>query len=107
MADLQTKELLPEGTHFGSPWGIYQTPLTVQLALNLGWDPHDRISLEKICHKTQQHMGMSYLTQEEDMHLNESLDEALEYINDHHVAEGYWFGHHADIGDMGVWPIED
>ena len=46
--------------------------------------------------------------------------EAEDYINENHLPdpdldpnsewyapEGYWYGHHPDIGDIGVWPIED
>lgn len=100
-------EQLETGTHFDSHWGIYQTPMTVQLALNLGWEPSDRADLDLIVSRANHMMGMSVIEEWEHDILEEAYNEAEEWINDNCVPEGYWFGHHSDLGDIGVWEIED
>jgi hypothetical protein len=95
-------ELLEPGTHFGSPWDT-----CVQLALNQGWDPDDRTDLERLVQRVNTHMGMSLISLDEYEILSDAHNDAEEWLNDHCVPEGYWFGHHPDLGDMGVWEMEE
>ena len=107
MTDGQVTEstMLEPGCYIDSHWGHYQSQRIIEMAMDLGWpDPAPKETA-------------NLLSQYPDLDLDDNpnaadiwydiVDEAEEYINDRHVPEGYWFGHHPDMGDVGVYPIED
>lgn len=97
--------MLEPGTYIDSAWGHYQTPRTIELALDLGWEPADEF--EDWVRNLIERYNDNDLSDDEADAIYETADEAIDWINDTQVPEGHWFGHHPDIGDVGVWELEE
>ena len=123
--NVMTKEkvMLEAGTYIDSHWGHYQSVQVIGMGLNLGYEDKGLTneSLEVLIEAYESNKDEVSLTQKDGTPLeltnpyegysvaecvHEVTDDVETYINEH-VPEGYWFGHHADIGDFGVWEQED
>lgn len=99
---MTTEQLLP-GSYIGAPMGHYQSAYIVELAQQLGWPdeyPDETAALRA------KYPDLDPETSELEI-WQETVDDAEQWINDNLVPEGYWFGHHPDLGDVGVWHLED
>lgn len=103
--------MLEPGCYIDSHWGHYQTPRTLEIALDLGWDPNG-YTINEVRVRIEHYNNGSVPPYEETLedaseHIYWLQDEAESYINDNHVPPNHWFGHHSDLGDVGVWPIDE
>ena len=117
---------LEPGPYIGAPMGHYQTPMLIELAIDLGYQDKvlDQTNLYILIQAYNENEDCTVYTRKDNPHtpgmehnleagvdlpdwINETRDDAEDYINEHHVPEGYWFGHHPDMGDVGVWEIEE
>lgn len=116
--------MLEPGTYIDSHWGHYQSVETIKLGMDLGYVDHalseanlyalieayenneDELTLINE-HTTAKHeLNNEGFTVAECVY--EVADDVTNYINDNHVdTEQHWFGHHPDLGDVGVWEQED
>ena len=95
--------ILETGTHIDSHWGHYQGQRIIELANALGWpDPEPKITEQLLAKYPDLDPK-----KDEQWYWDESVQEANDWIDENCTPEGYWFGHHADIGDVGVWEIEE
>lgn len=95
--------LLEPGTYIDSSWGHYQGQRIIELANELGWPdnlPGETAAL------LAKYPDLDPDTSEYEV-WHETVDEATNWISEHCAPEGHWFGHHSDIGDVGVWEHED
>lgn len=110
--------MLEPGTHVDSWWGHYQSAHIVRIARHLGWQP-EPMTIQGSPHEqtqTQANDWVDELAAHYIDHGDSGIDpelwhdivqEAEDWVNDNHTPEDHYFGHHPDIGDIGVWPIED
>lgn len=118
-------EMLQPGPYIDSHWGHYQSVEVILFAMDLGYEDHalDEANLYRLIEAYRDNTerltlnekaGTTLvLTEDGRDHYSiaecvyETADDAIDYINEHYVPEGYWFGHHPDMGDMGVYEIEE
>jgi len=94
--------ILEPGCYIDSHWGHYQSVRIVEIARELGWTPED---VEEVDNYAIAYNETGNCDNADIWY--EMVDEAEQYINENHVPDGYWFGHHPDMGDCGVYPIDD
>lgn len=124
MSESDTITLTP-GCYIDSHWGHYQSVRIIELAIALGYEDKvlDENNLRKMLRAYNENEDCVVYTRKDYAHdpdreyldhttnlmdwVNETVEDAEDFINDRHVPEGYWFGHHPDMGDIGVYPMED
>lgn len=98
---------LEPGTHIDSHWGHYQSQRIVEMANELGWpDPNPYETSLLLTHYPDLDELEGTIANPHEV-WDDVVQEAETYINEHHVPTDHYFGHHPDIGDVGVWEIED
>jgi len=98
-----SNDKLAPGTYIDSHWGHYQSQRIIELAQVLEWPDRDSEETGRLLEK---YPDLDQESNEPEI-WQEIVDDAEQYINDNHVPDGYWFGHHPDIGDIGVWEFDD
>jgi hypothetical protein len=113
-------EKLQPGTYIDSHWGHYQSVELIEIAIGLGYEDNalDTDKLYTLCEayrenyedvSLKQKDGSTLILSDNGFSVAECVDEIHQdiesWINDNLVPEGYWFGHHPDLGDIGVWDI--
>jgi len=114
---------LEPGCYIDSHWGHYQSVRVIELGLSLGYEDSalDEHNLGVLIEAYEENYEQANLTHKDGSPLEltqsgysvadcvyETADDVIDYINEHHVdAEKHWFGHHPDLGDVGVWEYED
>ena len=110
-------EQLQPGTYIDSHWGHYQSVRALEIALDLGWVPNG-YTKEEVYARIEAYdkneiptlMNGKPLEENEadaSEHIYWLFEEAEEWINDNAVPDNHWFGHHPDLGDIGVWEVDE
>lgn len=113
--------MLEPGTYIDSHWGHYQSARVIELARELGWQPDEEgrynhelplpeyhaQAAEEVDHLAEYYLANGDVPHDVDYEVfYEIVMEAEAYLNTL-CPSNHWFGHHADIGDVGVWELEE
>lgn len=99
---------LEPGTYIDSHWGHYQSQRLVELACEWGWEDEDPFQTSMLLTHYPDLDELEGTIDDPHAVWDELVQEAEDWINDnclHHLAKTHYFGHHPDIGDIGVWEI--
>jgi len=113
---------LEPGCYIDGWWGHYQSIRVIELGMSLGYKDSalDDDNLNALAKAYEDNVEELTLTHKDGSPLEldprgysvadcvyETADDVIDYINEHHVdTEKHWFGHHPDLGDVGVWEYE-
>lgn len=116
--------MLEPGSYVDGWWGHYQSVRVIELGMSLGYED-SALDEENLNALLQAYNNNEYdvdivLTHKDGSPLelspsgysvaecvSETADDVIDWINEHHTPEEHWFGHHPDLGDVGVWEYDD